>query len=192
MSRKIFTSQDAIDLVGITPVHLNALVHRKLYGIKPSISGPGRKVRVFDEHDLFGIAFVWILFESGLRTEEIRSILTTLAGNRTADARYTVKGWFENPGAEYLIVMRDPWNPKRKPRLDVGTAHQYEIADIIAKNPSASLLAIPIGPRFAEIQERIETKSIETKSEDRLCPSTNAVKPGTPISPSMASDSDKA
>lgn len=158
MSRKIFTSQDVIELVGVTPVHLNALVHRKLYGIKPSISGPGRKVRVFDEHDLFGIAFVWILFESGLRTEEIRSILTNLAGNRSADARYTAKRWFETPGADYLIVMRDPGNANHESRLDVGTVHQYEISDIIVRNPSASVLAIPIGPRFAEIQERIKTK----------------------------------
>jgi DNA-binding transcriptional MerR regulator len=157
MSREIFTSQDVVELVGVTPVHLNALVHRKLYRIKPSISGPGKRFRVFDEDDLFGIAFVWILFESGLRTEEIRSILTSLVGNRTADAEYTAKAWFEIPG-EYLIVIRDPGNANHESRLHVGRAHQYEIADIIVGSPRSSVLAIPIGPRFAEIQERIATK----------------------------------
>jgi hypothetical protein len=159
MSRKIFTSQDVVELVGVTPVHLNALVHRKLYKIRPSISGPGRRFRVFDEDDLFGIALVWILFESGLRTEEIRNILTSLLENhRTADARQTAQIWFEIPGSEYLIVVRDPWDENHELRLDIGRAHQYEIADIIARSPRASVLAIPIGPRFTEIQERIATK----------------------------------
>lgn len=158
MSIRIFTSPDVVELVGITPIHLNALVHRKLYGIKPSVSGRGRKVRVFDEDDVFGIAFVWILFESGLRTQEIRSILSHLVGSRKADARYTAKGWFQIPNAEYLVVIRDPSNPKRNERLDIGTAHQYELAGIIEKSRTASVLAIPIGARFADIKERIETK----------------------------------
>jgi len=78
--------------------------------------------------------------------------------NRTADAKYTAQGWLEIPGPEYLIVIRDPWDENQESRLDVGRAHQYEIADIIVRNPRASVLAIPIGPRFSEIRERIETK----------------------------------
>ena len=153
----IFTSFDVVELVGVTPIYLNALVQRKLYGIKPSISGRGRKVRIFDEDDAYGIAFVWILFESGLRTQEIRTILTHLTQTRRADAKYTAQGWLETPAGEYLLVARDPSQPKSK-RLDVGRAHGYEIANILKENPMTSLLAIPIGTRFEEIKERIESK----------------------------------
>jgi hypothetical protein len=143
-------------LVG-TPTHLNALVTRNLYKIKPSISGRGQKVRVFDEDDLFGIAFVWILFESGLRTQEIRDIMSELTGAE-ADARYTAQGWREIPGAEYLVISRDPHGPKRDLGFEIGIATWYDLADTFAETKTESVLAIPIGARFAEIKQRIETE----------------------------------
>jgi hypothetical protein len=157
MSIRAFTSTDVVDLVGVTPIYLNALVTRRLYKIKPSISGRGQKVRVFDEDDLFGIALVWILFESGLRTQEIRGILSELTGFE-ADARYTAQGWFEVPGAEYLVITRDPHGPKRDVGFEIGIANSYDLANTFAPTKTESVLAIPIGARFAEIKQRIETE----------------------------------
>src|SRR5882757_6215089 len=84
-----FSSSDVTKLLGITPVYLNALVHRKLYGIAASISDRHGeiKVRIFSEEDVFGIALVWTLFESGLRPQSIREILLELVETDEPDAK---------------------------------------------------------------------------------------------------------
>lgn len=157
MSMRAFTSQEVIELVGITPIQLNALVMRKLYGIKASISGRGAKVRLFDEADVYGIALVWVLFESGLRTQQVRTILNDLAETRKPNAKHTAQGLLEIPGSDYIVFIREMRSKaKTKPQQSVGRAHQYELDDIIKKSPTASVLAVPIGARFADIKERMD------------------------------------
>jgi hypothetical protein len=155
---RAFTSQEVVELVGITPIQLNALVARTLYGIRTSISGRGAKVRLFDEADVYGIALVWVLFESGLRTQQVRTILNDLAETRKPNAKHTAQGLLEIPGSEYIVVLREPMRSKAKtkPQQSVGIAHQYELDDIIKKSPTASVLAVPIGARFADIKERMD------------------------------------
>src|SRR5262252_9371803 len=94
---RAFSSSDIAKLVGITPVYLNALVHRKLYGIAASISDRHgeSKVRVFSDEDVFGIALVWTLFEAGLRPQQIREILLQLVETEAPDA---------NSAAEFLSL----------------------------------------------------------------------------------------
>jgi DNA-binding transcriptional MerR regulator len=64
-------------LVGIGPLLLNKFVERKTYGIQPSVrSGKGRGGRrLFSPDDALGIALVWWLFESGLRSGVIQVVL---------------------------------------------------------------------------------------------------------------------
>ena len=158
MSIRAFSSPDVVALVGITPIQLNALVTRKLYKIKPSISGTRRKVRIFDEQDVFGIALVWALFQSGLRTEQIRTILKDLAETREADARYTAQGLLESVRGDYIVVIGEPRKRrgKRGSEEQVGIVHQYELVDLIAENSTSSVLAIPIRAKFTEVEKRIE------------------------------------
>ena len=78
-----FETSDITELlVGITPAYLNTFLQRKLYGITASLqAGKVRdKRRLFNEEDVFRIAFVWILFEGGLRTQPIRRILKNRRG----------------------------------------------------------------------------------------------------------------
>jgi len=72
-----FDSSEVCKLVGIGPLQLNKFVERKTYGIQPSVrSGKGRGGRrLFSPDDVFGIAFVWWLFEGGLRSGVIENIL---------------------------------------------------------------------------------------------------------------------
>lgn len=72
-----FDSSEVCELVGIGPLLLNKFVERRTYGIQPSVrSGKGRGGRrLFSPDDVFGIAFVWWLFESGLRSGVIENIL---------------------------------------------------------------------------------------------------------------------
>ena len=73
MSTDIMHEIDASDicerLVGITPIHLQNFVSRGAYGLRASVqSGKVRaQRRLFSREDVFGIALVWLLFESGLR-----------------------------------------------------------------------------------------------------------------------------
>jgi hypothetical protein len=157
MSTRAFTSQEVVELVGVTPIQLNALVMRTLYGIKASVSGRGAKVRLFDEADVYGIALVWALFESGLRTQQVRTILNDLAETRKPNAKHTAQGLLEIPGSAYIVVIHEPRrSSKTKPQPSVGRADQYELEDIIKKNPTASVLAVPIGARFADIKKRTD------------------------------------
>ena len=55
-------------LVGISPIYLQNFVQRNSYGLRASIQ-PGKvreQRRFFSRDDVFGIALVWLLFESGL------------------------------------------------------------------------------------------------------------------------------
>lgn len=72
-----FDSNEVCELVGIGPLLLNKFVERKTYGIQPSVRrGKGRGGRrLFSPDDVSGIAFVWWLFESGLRSGVIENIL---------------------------------------------------------------------------------------------------------------------
>src|SRR2546423_1231726 len=71
MSKTINPEIDAADicerLVGITPIYLQNFVQRGSYGLRASVQQGKRreKRRLFSREDVFGIALVWLLFESG-------------------------------------------------------------------------------------------------------------------------------
>lgn len=157
---KTFGSSEIIDvLVGITPVYLNMFLQRKLYGIEATESDRHRetKFRLFNEADVFGIALAWMLFESGLRTQPIRCILNELAKTKRANANKAAKVLLESE-AEYIVLVREPRKPKPKHHPDpkVTMASGVEISGILAENPLANLLIVPIGARFRDIKRRIE------------------------------------
>jgi hypothetical protein len=72
-----YDSSEVCELVGIGPLLLNKFIERKSYGIQPSIRpGKGRGGRrLFSPDDVLGIALVWWLFESGLRSGVIEDVL---------------------------------------------------------------------------------------------------------------------
>ena len=147
-------------IVGIKPIYLNTFLHRGLYGITDSesvrVGKGGEKRRLFSEADVFGIALVWMLFESGLRTKSIRRILNDLAGTQKANAKMAAET-LRQYQAEYIVVVREPRKPKGKtdPEPDIRTANESELAGILADNPTANVLMVPIGAKFADIKERL-------------------------------------
>jgi len=158
--RQTITTADVTGLlVGITPVYLNTFLHRKLYGLKAEVreAKGGDKQRVFSQADVFGIALVWMLFESGLRTDPIRRILKTLAGTRKADAALAANALLKSK-AEYILVVREPRRPKGKTEVDpqISTVAKTELGTAIANNPTANLLMIPVGQKFEDIRKRME------------------------------------
>jgi hypothetical protein len=157
---KAFTSTDIADLlVGITPIYLNSFLQRKLYGITASISDRHgeKRIRIFDEDDVRGIALVWMLFEAGLRTQPIRRILNELAGTKKAVARTTAEILFRSR-VEYIVVVREPRRPRAKgdPQVKITTAKKSDLPGLIAENPTANVLVVPIGAKLNDIRIRVQ------------------------------------
>jgi hypothetical protein len=152
-------SSDITDLlVGITPLYLNTFFRRKLYGITASVQeGEVRaKRRLFSEADVYGIALVWMLFESGLRTQVIRRILNELGGTKKANARATAEVLHKS-GAEYIVVLREPRKPRSKtePEPKIRTAKNSELAEIVTRIGTANTLIVPISAKFKDIEKRL-------------------------------------
>jgi hypothetical protein len=158
-----FSSADVTQLVGITPINLNALVHRQLYGIAASISARHGeiKVRIFSEEDVLGVALVWVLVESGLRTQSIRDVLCQLVETDNAKAAAELLALDE---VDYLGIVREPSNPKRKttPKLQVRPTLKENLNELVtecvAKYPTASILLVPVGQKFADVKQKIDLK----------------------------------
>src|SRR5437667_5305048 len=97
MSRKIQPKIDAADiterLVGIAPAYLQNFISRRSYGLRASLkSGKVRaQRRSFSRDDVFGIALVWLLFESGLRSEPLARVLNDICGTKLSDANLAAK-----------------------------------------------------------------------------------------------------
>lgn len=155
-----FSSHDVTEMVGITPVYLNALVHRKLYGISASISDRHGeiRVRIFSEADVYGVALVWVLFESGLRTQSIKEILLQLVhiNNANAAAEYLMR-----PGSAHLVIIRESGKAKSKakPKLRAEPILSNELMALVEQSvdehPTAIVLIVPVGAKFAEIEKKI-------------------------------------
>src|SRR5690349_11189515 len=141
-----YDSNEVCELVGIGPLLLNKFVERKTYGIQPSVrSGKGRGGRrLFSPDDVFGIALVWWLFESGLRSGVIQEILNQVCAPAKRIA---------NEAAKKLIgrktqVVRVRAQPRRMHRgLKLP---RYSVQLIAEEKPnvvrSASIeLEIPVG-----------------------------------------------
>ena len=159
-----FSSSEVTGIVGITPIYLNALVHRKLYGISASISGRSEiKVRIFSEDDVFGIALVWLLFESGLRTESIREVLYGLVDTEEPDAPAAAEFLWRSD-VDYIAIIREPSKPKKKarPKLRVEpTQRQFLnglVDECVAKYPTANILLVPVAAKFHDVKKQMGAK----------------------------------
>jgi|SRR5271157_361778 len=168
MSRAKLIQFDSADvserLVGITPTYLNNFVQRGLFGLKASVqSGQVRaKRRLFSRDDVFGIALVWMLFESGLRTDPIIRVLKDIARTKTANANLAAKRLLDS-NAEFLLICRQARkpakNPADKPDQAVRCVQRSQLAEVLVKHSEQTILVIPIGPKFSDVNNRINVLS---------------------------------
>jgi len=157
-------------LVGITPICLNNFVQRGLFGLKPSIqSGKLRaKRRCFSRDDVFGIALVWLLFESGLRTVPIIGVLKDITKTPKANpnANLAAKKLLES-GADYLLIVRQPRTPRKSPEEEpdqiVQPLAKGKLSDAVQQHADSELLVIPVGAKFADVRKRLELLFPESK-----------------------------
>ncbi len=148
-------------LVGITPIYLNNFVQRGLFGLKASVqSGKVReKRRFFSREDVFGIALVWLLFESGLRTDPIIRVLKDITGGAKPNANLAAKKLLEGE-ADYLLIIRQPRIPTKapeaKPEERVEILSRGALSKAFEKHSGGVLLLIPVGVKFDDVAKRLE------------------------------------
>lgn len=156
-----FDSADVSErLVGITPTYLNNFVQRGLFGLKASVqSGQVRaKRRLFSREDVFGIALVWLLFESGLRTDPIIRVLKDIARTKTPNANLAAKKLLDS-NAEFLLICRQARRPSKipteRPNQTVQSVPRSQLAELLDEHSEQNVLVIPIGAKFSDIANRI-------------------------------------
>ena len=165
MKNDFFLSQDVVDLVGIDPIYLNTLAHRKDYQIKASISESvgQKKLRVFSKADVYGIALVWMLFECGLRMQTIKEVLMNLVDTDRPDANAAAE-YLSEPGRAHLVIIRESRRRKKKAihKLRVIPVMTdlllNQVAESVQEHPAANILLVPVGAKFAEIEEKIAAR----------------------------------
>jgi len=155
-----FDSSEVCELVGIGPLLLNKFVERKTYGIQPSVrSGKGRGGRrLFSPDDVFGIALVWWLFESGLRSSVIESILGQICGLAKGNASAAAKTLIQRK----IQVVRVRTEPRRTPKK-VKTV-RYSVQLITQENPNVArfvcvVLEIPVGFYHFDVLGKMKSRT---------------------------------
>jgi hypothetical protein len=163
ISRKQQPEIDAADvaerLVGITPIYLQNFVSRGLHGLHASAVNPRVVRRLFSRADVFGIALVWLLFESGLRSDAITRILNDLAGTKKVNANRAAQKLLESR-AQYVVIARRPRQPTktpaRNPTQDIRMISRSEMRKVRTQNPTGLELVLPVGDKFRDIERRMD------------------------------------
>jgi len=171
MSSEITPEIDAADvcerLVGITPIYLQNFLQRGSYGLRSSVS-PGKvrsKRRLFSPADVYGIALVWLLFESGLRGDPIARILKDVARTKNVNANKAAE-ILRSEASDYLLVIRAPRRPSKsiadKPYQQVHFMQKVQMASeralvtFLGEDIDRTILVVPVGDKFADIRTRLE------------------------------------
>lgn len=109
--------------------------------------------------DVYGIALVWELFESGLRAEPVEQILNDVARTKKADANKAAAKLLENKTA-YLLLFRRSRRPAKSiaktPIQIVKPVTEEEFATFLRKRPHEGGQVIAVGEKFADIRKRLE------------------------------------
>lgn len=144
-----FETMEVSSLLGIPPILLNKFVERGTYGIVPSVrSGKGRgSRRRFSQDDLFGIALVWWLFESGLRTKAIQYVLNQICGGHLHSSASEAARILAEQKTELLIIKREPRKKvgAKYPKQRVLLTEAGQITDQIKALNTGILLVLPVG-----------------------------------------------
>ena len=156
----IFESGELTNLVGIKPFYLNKFMERSLYGIRPSVrQGKVRQRRsLFNREDVFGVALVWWLFESGLRPLAIQFVLSQIDRSRAAKANSAASKLLTQK-AQFLVISREPRSTDnheaKHPKQGVQVADRSQVVRMITAESAASMLVIPVGKLYSALTKRI-------------------------------------
>jgi DNA-binding transcriptional MerR regulator len=152
-----FDSNEVCELVGIGPLLLNKFVERKTYGIQPSVRrGKGRGGRrLFSPDDVLGIALVWWLFESGLRSNVIQTVLDEICRGDRGIADQAAKKLIQKK----IRVVRIQTQPRREnPNVKMPRYLIFLIAEEKSNiaRPISIVLKIPVGHLYLVLVDKLK------------------------------------
>jgi hypothetical protein len=135
-------------------MRLNKFIERKKYGIVQAGRGRGKgKERRFGEEDVFGIALLWWLFESGLRSDTIQFVLNQICGGKLKSRASDAARILLDDGIEMLVIKREPRTaPAKHPAQKTFLYSRAQAVQLVEGTPTASLLMVPVGNLFARLQ----------------------------------------
>jgi hypothetical protein len=154
-----FGIMDIARFVGIQPTLLNKFMQRSKYGIEASVrEGKGQgKERLFSDKDVYGIALVYWLFESGLRSESIQYVLNQICGGKLSSSAADAASIVLRRANDILVISREPRSGFEKhPAQKTRWVDKAEAARIVQENAKASILLIPVGSWFANLRDKME------------------------------------
>jgi hypothetical protein len=153
----VFESRDVIRFTRIPATYLNKfLEHNRVRASIRQGEGRGSR-RLFTKYDVLGIALMWALFQTGLRSKVITELLRVMSPDESSMGPITAVALVldHNPsGAASVLVIRRWLGPRRKKvgnlMVIMGPSHVEPKPDL------ASEIVIPVGRIFEEVKKEIE------------------------------------
>lgn len=156
----IFDSNEVCDLVGIGPLLLNKFVERRTYGIQPSVRlGKGRGGRrLFSPDDVLGIALVWWLFETGLRSGVIENILDQICASANGIAGEAGKKLVgrKTQVVRVRTIPREMDRGRRRLKKPEQLVNLITVEDPRATRYVAIELEIPVGQFYSILLDKMK------------------------------------
>ena len=163
----VFGSKDLTRLIGIGPNYLNRFIEREQFRIASSVRGGlGRgSQRLFSIDDVYGIALVWWLFESGLRALMIQRVLDDICGQRVfgrGSANEAAKRLLSFE-AEALLIQRRPRiaayavKQERTPQ-NVELLKGPDVFEQMRDGTGPSTILLRVGELFSDLKQAMNTQ----------------------------------
>jgi hypothetical protein len=160
----VFESTDLTKLIGIPPIQLNKFIERGQYGVRASIrTGRGRgRRRLFSQEDVFGVALVWWLFESGFRSPMIQRILNDICEKQKFGTANEATNKLLAFGAEALLIQRKPRTAAYAVRQEHRTPQKVDILrepdvfTMMQKDTGPTTILLRVGNLFASLKKAME------------------------------------
>jgi hypothetical protein len=161
----ILGTSEVAEIVGVSVPLLSKYAQRGRYGITASMR-PGRtgrgKERLFGVEDVYGIALVHLLFESGLRSEVIQWVVNQICfkklGSKANDAARRIM----EEDKDLIVVLRQPRTGANRPesgdaKLPEQETELYSVKDVakIAIPQTGSILIIRVGEILKELRTKL-------------------------------------
>jgi hypothetical protein len=115
---------------------------------------------LFGEEDVYGIALVHLLFESGLRSDVIQRVLNQICKKLDSEANDAARRIMERD-ADVVVVCREPRTGasgnRTGPTLPAQTTALYGAKDVaqIATPQTGSILIIRVGKVLKELHTKL-------------------------------------
>ena len=156
--KRDFGSMDVAGLVGIQPTLVNKFIEREQYGVAASVQSGGRgKERIFSEKDVYGIALVHWLFDSGLRTEAIQFVLNQICGGRLDSRANDAAAVLVAREPEVLAITREPRTGYAKhPEQKTYLCDMRQAVQLVHEAATRNVLVIPVANLSAALRARLE------------------------------------